>query len=710
MSANRTKRSAITRQNIENIVPANTNRYPFTNGKSQDDLDRRYSQEQRKQVWNERKPLEQLLDEFDPTLGYHKEKQSGESSQRRAPHSPDVRQIIPTAKSRSGAFISDESNIDFIQTTSDDGDESDHYSLFKNPVYDSSDDYEDEASHKEDKAKTPFPIVDADHERDAEFEYVKLDGGEETRSDEDENSRVDEEINNPDDHVYERGNEEGTGEEVTEESEEVVKYPPVVVMYTGDPNQFDGVEERYITKDPLAGPGSTRGFNHDFKVLRGMPVRGGVVPKTRYPTVPGFNTTRIHNIIKVGRVPGVPGRNITQGGIVPADPGRQAGPSAWEYFGLQGLYGNAAPPQAPAIIRPPPYHGRRPLHNGYPVKSQRVVLRKPGRYRQPIRLSSQRPYPLKSQYLTYPYLPRHVGHNKLLRVKVIDNRSSDGGRVSYDDDYDDDGDYGDDDDDDGNREHVNERVVQRELMQERSSKRVQHEGMSTPTTYSANEPITTVAVNRDSINITNRGRHKENNGHYRTEQPGKAIRVDFNYDTPLQNSEIKTNSYLTDTRITKESNANNLKRVFKIQGDENREIIEKQEKESDIEYDHDDIPPEEEKSHRSKPRVENLVDESISEYLSTENDQPDQTNPESKQVRSEGTQLKSNSKKDTRKGIDGKIENSDGSKSEKEDISKTLAMILKRTREFEHDKGMDGEEPVSYNNYWTLEYSMPDYR
>lgn len=633
---------------------------------------------------------------------------------------------------RLDTFDNDESNIDYIQTTRNDKGGSDHYSLFRNPVYDSSDDYDEEiilgGSKRQHDGTTPFPIVDADHDYDSEFEYVKLDdqgSREENESDksnysepnEDDQSQQTYENNNGRD---EENHEGGSTEDENEGSEEIVKYPPVVVVYKGSPkdaytaSQIDpnlDIHERYITKDPLAGPGATRGFNHDFKVMRGVPAQGGVVvqPNSRFPTVPGFNTSQIHNIIKIGRLPGVTGigPNFTKVGIIPIEPARHATPNDFgEYLGLRGLYGNSEPVGRPQIMKHTPYHGRRPLHNGYPVKSQRVVLRRPGSYRQPIRLSS---YPIRSQYHPYSYRPKNVLPKQLLRIKIIEDRASEVDPeenensseetssenpvegAKYDEWYNYNDDIEHDEEINDEREDQNEHLINKNHRDNIEPSHELEEGNG-----NKNSPLNKQNIN---IDMEHKAFTPTRSNVDKTEQ--KQI---YRMNTPKIRKPKKSTKHIENipqNNKNKVSQSDLSRHYNKAQSDTNYNQDELVKPNYDAQTDGNsserDYTEQEEQSREAQDENRDIGSTSILREKPTEKDDKNEDTEDINISRENPTE------KDD--------ETDDVNSNEEENISNTLSKLIQRTEDLQNDKMMtNGEEPISYNNYWTLEYSLPNFR
>lgn len=265
---------------------------------------------------------------------------------------------------------------------------------------------------------TPFPIVDKDYDYNAEYDYVRDNSpsDEEPRSEETYEEDNEETINESNEesgssHTKPKENskvvinvvkqEEDQGSNENEEEEEdddvdVIREPPIIVLYKGgDSKQLQpgfeyalthgGLDPRYLTKDPMAGPLATRGFNHNFQVMRGVPIQGNVVqPSRRYPTVGGFNTTQIHAILQPGQAPTttMSGNNKTTigvaPGIAPTDYVGYGRPVNMAQYFTHPYPGNSQYMTRPIsyVVRPNYYggRGRRPPFMGGPIRSPSALV------------------------------------------------------------------------------------------------------------------------------------------------------------------------------------------------------------------------------------------------------------------------------------------------------------------------------------------------
>lgn len=313
---------------------------------------------------------------------------------------------------------------------------------------------------------TPFPIVDKDYDYNSEYGYVKDNSpsDEELKSDETYEEDMEGTINESNEEsgsshmkpkvnskvainvVKQEENQESSENEEEEEEEDadVIREPPIIVLYKGgDSKQLQpgfeyalthgGLDPRYLTKDPLAGPLATRGFNHNFQVMRGVPIQGNVVqPSRRYPTVGGFNTTQIHAILQPGQIPtttmsGI--NNITTVGVAPIAPtdyvsyGRPM--DMGQYF-TQPYPGNSpytTRPISSYIVRPNYYSGR----GRRPSSLVGPILRSPSAL---VMTSSPRYIPSYrgGHMLRYRgnrnHMARYVGMPRGTRMTVLTRRES----------------------------------------------------------------------------------------------------------------------------------------------------------------------------------------------------------------------------------------------------------------------------------------------
>lgn len=314
---------------------------------------------------------------------------------------------------------------------------------------------------------TPFPIVDKDYDYNAEYDYVKDNSpsNEEPRSEETYEEDNEETINESNEEsgssyrkpkennkvvinvVKQEENQESDENEEEEEDEDVdvIREPPIIVLYKGgDSKQLQpgfeyalthgGLDPRYLTKDPLAGPLATRGFNHNFQVMRGVPIQGNVVqPSRRYPTVGGFNTTQIHAILQPGQAPTttMSGNNKTTIGVAPIAPTDYVGygrPVNMAQYFTHPYSGKSQYMTRPIsyVVRPNYYggRGRRPPFTGGPIRSpSALVMTTSPRYIPSYRGGHMLRYRDNRNHMAR-YRPINVGMPRGTRMAILTRRES----------------------------------------------------------------------------------------------------------------------------------------------------------------------------------------------------------------------------------------------------------------------------------------------
>lgn len=315
---------------------------------------------------------------------------------------------------------------------------------------------------------TPFPIVDKDYDYNAEYDYVKDNSPSDEEPTSEESYEEDkEETNNeyndesgsthtkPKENskvvinvVKQEENQESNENEEEEEDEDVdiIREPPIIVLYKGgDSKQLQpgfeyalthgGLDPRYLTKDPLAGPLATRGFNHNFQVMRGVPIQGNVVqPSRRYPTVGGFNTTQIHAILQPGQLPTttMSGNNKTTIGVVPIAPTDYVGygrPVTMGQYFTHPYPGNSPyMTRRPIsyVVRPNYYggRGRRPHSMIGPIRSpSALVVTNSPRYVPSYRGGHMLRYRGNRNHMAR-YRPINVGTPRGTRMAILTRRES----------------------------------------------------------------------------------------------------------------------------------------------------------------------------------------------------------------------------------------------------------------------------------------------
>ncbi|XP_046673735.1 uncharacterized protein LOC124362903 isoform X1 [Homalodisca vitripennis] len=388
--------------------------------------------------------------------------------------------------SRSDRGYFDDFNVDYVKTNKEYKKGSNHFSIFHNPGFENSENddgntYSDEillgGTNENHDGTTAFPIVDFDHNYSDEYDYLKQEGQISGESDEKqsdvtlENSQNYSSEDEKQDDVNEEGNTESVEENEEEENEEEEKEEhgeteeeeeekeededddhnngesPSAVSYEEDKGsvqpsfQFvanpEDIQDRYISKDPLAGPGATKGFNHDFTAIRGVPVLGNVVVQpTRYPTVPSFNTNQIHNIIKTGILPGSVGINGTLTGSGQVAP---ANPLPGQYLiepRYPSSYGPGTFSRRPVSIRTKTNYylgrGRRPSYSLGPKTQNTVSFNRYPRIRKPIRGGTPLSYHPSGRSIVRIFKHTVTGRLPTFRVNLLEERTSNEGPRSPD--------------------------------------------------------------------------------------------------------------------------------------------------------------------------------------------------------------------------------------------------------------------------------------